>query len=71
MGLEKTVRILLLERRMTMTDLANKFGTSVQNMSAKFRKNNFTEKELNEIAKACNATFEGAFILNDTGKIIK
>ncbi len=71
LGMAKIVKILLLERDMTMTDLANKLGKTVQNVSAKLRRDNLSEKELQEIAEACNATFSGRFILQDTGKEIK
>ena len=56
---------------MTMTDLANRLGMSIQNISAKLRRDNLSEKELHEIAKVCDATFVGSFVLNDTGKEIK
>lgn len=71
MSMAKVVKSLLVERDMTMTDLANRLGTSVQNMSAKLRRDNLSEKELRDIAEACDATFEGSFTLNDTGKEIK
>ena len=71
MSMAKTVKILLLERNMTMTDLANKLGKSVQNISSKLRRDNLSEKELHDIARACDATFVGSFVLNDTGKEIK
>ena len=37
MGMAKIVKTLLLERDMTLTDLAGKLGKTVQNMSAKLR----------------------------------
>lgn len=67
----KLVKILLVERDMTMTDLADRLGKTVQNMSAKLRRDNLSENELQNIAKACDATFTGSFVLNDTGKVIK
>lgn len=71
MSMAKLVRTLLIERDMTMTDMAEKLGKSVQNVSAKLRRDNLSEKELQEIAEVCNATFTGSFTLNDTGKEIK
>lgn len=71
MGMAKLVKILLVERDMTMTDLADRLGKTVQNMSAKLRRDNLSENELQDIAKACDATFTGSFVLNDTGKVIK
>ena len=71
MSMAKLVKTLLIERDMTMTDLADKLGKTVQNMSAKLRRDNLSENELQDIAKACDATFTGSFVLNDTGKEIK
>ena len=71
MSMAKTVKILLLERNMTMTVLANKLGKSIQNISSKLRRDNLSEKELHDIARACDAAFVGGFVLNDTGKEIK
>ena len=71
MSMAKIVKALLLERDMTMTDLATKMGKTVQNISAKLRRDNLSENELQEIAEICNAIFQGCFVLNDTGKEIK
>lgn len=71
MAMAKLVKALLLERDMTMTDLAGRLGKTVQNISAKLRRDNLSEKELQDIADACDATFTGSFTLNDTGKEIK
>lgn len=71
-GLAIKIKMLLAAREMTLQDLANQITpkTSVQNISQKLKRDNFSEKELQAIAKACNATFEASFILNDTGKEI-
>ena len=71
MSMAKTVKILLLERDMTITDLANRLGKTVQNMSAKLRRDNLSENELQDIAAACGAKFFGGFVIDDTGKEIK
>ena len=72
MGLAIIIKMLLAAREMTLQDLANKITpkTSVQNISQKMKRDNFSEKELQAIAAACDATFEANFILNDTGKVI-
>jgi len=49
---------------------AEKLGTSSQNISGKLRRDNLSENDLRQIANAWNATFEGIFTLNDTGKEI-
>ena len=52
-------------------DLAEKIEpkTTAQNIGAKLKRDNLTEKDLHEIAKACNVTFEGCFIFEDGRKI--
>jgi transcriptional regulator with XRE-family HTH domain len=70
MELSKKVKILLVTRDMNMTDLAEKLGTTVQNLSNKLRRGNLSEKDLHEIAEACDATFESGFKLKDTGEEI-
>lgn len=70
MGMSTKVKMLLASRDMTVKDLATKLGTTSQNMTAKIRRDNLSENDLVSIAKACNATFEGIFKLNDTGKEI-
>ena len=70
MGLAVKVKMLLTARNMTANDLAEKLGTTGQNISAKLRRDNLSERDLHEIAEACDATFEGNFMLNDTGKEI-
>lgn len=46
----KQIKILLLENDMTITELANKLGCTPQNLSGKFKRDNFTENELRQIA---------------------
>jgi len=53
-----------------MAQLAEQTGQSRQNMSNKMSRDNFSEKELYEIANALNCTFEAGFIMNDTGEKI-
>ncbi|MCD1259169.1 transcriptional regulator [Paenibacillus athensensis] len=72
MGMATKVKMLLAARGMTIADLANRLEpkTTNQNVAAKLRRDNLSEYDLHQIAKACNATFEGIFTLNDTGKQI-
>lgn len=66
----KKIRILLVETGLTQKELANRLGTSPTNLSGKLTRDNFSEKELQEIAHACGAEFEGSFIITDSGKKI-
>lgn len=72
MGMTTKIKMLLAARDMTITDLADKIEpkTTRQNVTMKLKRDNFTESDLQQIAKACNATFEGTFTLNDSGKTI-
>jgi DNA-binding Xre family transcriptional regulator len=68
MAMATKIKMLLAARSMTIKDLAQKVVTTSQNMTAKLRRDNLSENDLTEIAKVCNASFEGCFTLNDTGK---
>jgi transcriptional regulator with XRE-family HTH domain len=64
------IRAVLVRRKMTLTELAQRTGQSRQNLSNKLNRNNFSDKELKEIAAALDCTFEPLFKLNDTGEEI-
>lgn len=65
----KKINMLLIEMGLTKQELAKRLGTTPSNLSGKLKRDNFSELELQEIAAACGATFEGKFI-TDTGKQI-
>ena len=64
------IKIIMGRRRITITDLAKQTGQSPQNLSNKMSRDNFSEKELREIAIVLNCTFETVFKMNDTGEEI-
>lgn len=68
MPMAEKIRIVLIKRKMNLTTLAEKLGKSPQNISAKIKRDNFSEKELIEIAAALDCTFNAEFTLNDTGE---
>ena len=72
MGMAVKVRMLLAARGMTLKELGARMDppTSAQNIGQKSKKDNLTENDLSAIARACGATYEGIFRLNDTGKEI-
>lgn len=71
MDMSVKVRMLLAAKGMTLTDLAAKMDppTVQQNIGAKLKRNNLSEKDLHSIAKACGVQFEGNFIFEDGTKI--
>ena len=64
------IKIILKRRNMTLAQLAEKTGQSRQNMSNKMARDNFSEKELLEIATALDCTFNAHFTMNDTQETI-
>jgi len=68
MGMSLKIRTILLERKMTIKMLAEKIGTNGSNLSNKLARDNFSEKELRDIAEALDCDYDAAFIMKDTGK---
>lgn len=66
----KKIEILLIEIGIEKQELASRLGTTPSNLSGKLKRDNFSDTELQDIAKACGATFKGSFIITDTGKEI-
>ena len=48
--------------------LAEQLNWSTSNLYNKFKRDNFSEKELLEIARVLDCTFEANFVLNDSGE---
>lgn len=61
---------MLLERDKTIKELAEKIGTKDTNLSNKLSRDNFSEKELYEIAEALDCDYDGIFTLRDSEKRI-
>lgn len=70
MAMSKKIRTVLLEREMTIKELAEKIGTNGNNLSNKLSRDNFSDNELREIAEALNCDYDGIFTLRDSGKKI-
>ena len=56
------VRILLDRKKMTIGELAEKLGITRQNLSNKMTRNNFSEKDIAELANALNCSYEIRFV---------
>lgn len=68
MAMSEKIRIALLKRKMSITELATNLGTSQSNLSNKLKRDNFSEKELIEIANILNCDFRGTLVMRDTGE---
>lgn len=60
------IKLVLTIRNMSKAQLAEKMGCTSSNLYNKFKRDNFSEKELQQIAELLNCTFEANFVLNDT-----
>ena len=68
LGMAEKIKIVILKRKTTITALADTMGTTRSNLSGKLSRDNFSEKELLEIAEALDCDFDASFTLRDTGE---
>jgi hypothetical protein len=66
----KKIKMLLVEREMTLTDLSKLLNKSLSTMSGKMARDNFSEKDLKQIAGLLNYDYEAVFTDRETGKQI-
>ena len=72
MSMSKKIKQLLIEKGLTITNLADLLDTTPQNVSNKLSRNNFTENDLYEIARVLNVKYEAKFVIVDkAGNTIK
>lgn len=63
------IKILLVKKGISAAKLAEMLSVSPQNLYNKFKRDNFSEKELKEIAEVLDIEYEGFFFLKDGTKI--
>ncbi|HFL3602825.1 TPA: helix-turn-helix transcriptional regulator [Clostridioides difficile] len=64
------IKIILKRKNMTIGELAEKTGQTRQNLSNKFSRDNFSEKEIREFAEILDCEFNFYFTMNDTKETI-
>lgn len=64
------ITVLLRRKKMTNKELAERIGTSAQNLSNKMQRDNFSERELRQIAEALDCTLQIGFVMNDSNEVI-
>ena len=64
------IRLIMNRQNMTVGDLAVASGQTRQNLSNKMGRDNFSEKDLMEIASVLGCTYHAGFRMNDTGEEI-
>lgn len=70
LSMSEKIKVVLNRRNMTLGELAEKTGQSRQNLSNKMSRDNFTEKDLRQIATALGCTYYAGFTMDDTGEHI-
>lgn len=65
--LGEKIKIVLKRRGLTIAQLAELTGQTRQNLSNKLTRDNFTEKEIAEIAAALNCDYDAYLTMRDTG----
>ena len=70
MSMTEKIKIMLVKRKMSVVDLSKILGCSSTNVYNKLKRDNFSEKELIQIAEVLNCDFKGSFIMRDTGEEI-
>lgn len=71
MSMAEKIRILLIKRgNISEAKLAELLNTSPQNLSGKMKRDNFTEKDLQQIAKVLDCEYKATFVINETGEEI-
>lgn len=66
--MSEKIRLVLAKKNKSKAWLADQLGWSTSNLYNKFKRDNFSERELIEIARVLNCTFEANFVLNDSGE---
>jgi len=69
MGMSEKIRILLIKKNSNVADLAKRMGTVPSNLYNKLSRDNFSEKDLQEIARVLGCRYEGFFFLDNDDKI--
>ncbi|MCI9597788.1 MAG: bacteriophage CI repressor [Firmicutes bacterium] len=64
------INVILKRKNINKGELAEKIGSSRQNLSNKFKRDNFSEKELLQIAEALDVELEIRFIDKESGELI-
>lgn len=69
MAMTEKIKILLVKKNMSAAQLSKELGTTSANLYNKFKRDNFSEKELAEIADILGCKYEGSFLLDNGEKI--
>ena len=66
----KMIKRLLVERNINTVELARRINCGTANIYNKYKRNNFSLNELEEIAESCGCYIDISFIDKESGKKI-
>lgn len=69
MGMTEKIKILLVKKNVSAAGLAKMLDTTPSNLYGKFKRDNFSENELQEIAEKLGCKYEGYFIMDNGDKV--
>ena len=64
-NIAESIKIVLLKKNLNISKLAELMGVSSTTMYSKFKKGNFTVKDLDDISKALSITYEVTFKMEE------
>lgn len=71
MGMAEKIRILLIKKgNLSEAELARRLNKTPQSFNSSMKRDNFTEKDLQEIAKVLDCDYKSTFIIKETGEEI-
>ena len=70
MGMAEKIKIVMIKQKISVKDLAEALECSSANISHKFKRDNFSEKELEAISNALDCEFNAGFIIKKSGERI-
>ena len=68
MPMAEKIRIALIKRNMNLKELSSRLGCTSQNLSGKLKRDNFSERELIEIADAMDCHLKAGSLVMITVK---
>lgn len=70
MAFLEDIKILLVKRNISQSELANRLGDSRQNLGLKFKRNSIKDKDLAEICDVLGVKAEIVYRDKDSGEIV-
>jgi len=68
LSMSKKIRHIMLENEVSQIELAKRLGLTQSNLANKFKRDNFTFKELQKIGAALGYEYEGVFSIKKETK---